>query len=116
MVADAELGKELPLGAPKHLDKEEPGAGGSLADGLGLPALAGLDVEEVVAELILAKGGGIRSEMLMNEPHRAVVAVPGARGVVTQGEQLGKLPHGAIRMAIVERIAKVPPGSCVDER
>ena len=93
MVADAELGKELPLGVPKHLDKEEPGAGGSLADGLGLPALARLDVKKVVAEMVFAEGGGIRSEMLVNQPHGAVVAVPGARGVVAQGEQLGIAPN-----------------------
>ena len=114
MVADAELGKELPLGAPKHLDEEEPGAGGGLADRLGLPALARLNVKKVVAEMVFAEGGGIRSEMLMNQPHGAVVAVPGARGVVAQGEQLGIAPHGVIRMVVVERIAQPLSGPDVE--
>ena len=103
MVADAELGKELPLGA-----------GGGLADRLGLPALARLDVKEVVAEMVFAEGGRIRSEMLMNQPHGAVVAVPGARGVVAQGEQLGIAPHGVIRMVVVERIAQPLSGPDVE--
>ena len=72
----------------------------------GLIGSGFISVRSVVAEMVFAEGGGIRSEMLMNQPHGAVVAVPGACGVVAQGEQLGIAPHGVIRMVVVERIAQ----------
>ena len=51
MVFGFDLGKDLPVIVPEHLDEEEAGRGGGLADGLGLPVLDVFDVEDVVAEL-----------------------------------------------------------------
>jgi hypothetical protein len=70
----------------QHLCKEKPGAGHGLPNGLGLPLLAGLHMQHVVAELILSQRGWIGLEMLVQNPHGAVITVPGARAIILQGK------------------------------
>ena len=114
VVARADLRKDLPLRSAQHLNKENPGAGHSLADGIGLPALPGFDVQDVVAELILPQRGRIGHEMLVQDPHGPVIAVPGAPAIMPQGEQLRVSPHRVIRVVVVEWIPLPPAGPGVD--
>ena len=110
VVARADLRKHLPLPKAQHLGEENPGAGHRLADGIWLPALAGFDVQDVVAELVLAQRGRVGPEMLVQDPHGPVVAVPGAPAIMPQGEQLRVSPHRVIRVVVVERIPVPPSG------
>jgi hypothetical protein len=86
MIPRANLGKYLPFRMAQHLREENPGAGHCLANGLGLPVLAGLHMQNVVAELILPQRGWIGAEILVQDPHGPVVTVPGARAIILQGK------------------------------
>ena len=82
----------------KHSDEEELRCGRGLADGFGLPAFDGFDVEEVVSQHFLVDGGGIAGALLVNETQLAIIRVPGAGRVEMQGEVLGEAQHRGIRV------------------
>src|ERR1017187_10343852 len=91
VVLGADLGEERPVLMPEEFDEEHAGCGQSLADGLGLPMLLELYEQEVVAQLRLGEGGWIAAQVLVNQPDLSVIGVPGAVGVVAQGEVIGEL-------------------------
>jgi len=106
LVLSADLGEDFPLLAFKHADEEELRGGGPEANGLGLPAFDGLDVEEVIAQTFFGDDERITLGELVDEPHLAVIRMAGARGVELQGEELGKALHRGIGVRVViERIA-----------
>ena len=86
MIPRANLGKHLPFRMAQHLGKENPRTGHCLANGLRLPLLAGLHIQNIVAELILPQRGRIGPEMLVQDPHGAVITVSGARAIILQGK------------------------------
>ena len=98
VVLGADLGEDLPLLMLQHSHEEELRGGGGLADGFGLPAFDGFDVQEVVAQLLLGDGGGIAAAVLVDQAELAVIGVPGAGGVEAQGEVLGEAQHRGIRV------------------
>ena len=81
-----------------------------LADGLGIPVLLELYKQEVVAQLGLGDGGRIATQVLVNQPDLSVIGVPGAIGVVAQGEMIGELGHGRVGMLVIDRVGEVPGG------
>src|SRR5205823_1054368 len=87
--------------------KEQAGGGEGLPDGLGLPMLLELDVQEVVAELGFGNCGWITAEILVNQSYLPVVGVPGAIGIVTESEQVGQLGHRLVRMLVIDGIGIV---------
>ena len=87
-----------------EFDEEDFGGSYGLADGLGLPAFFGFDVEEIITHLTFAKRDGITSKVIVEQTHVPVVGMTGAVGVVTQGEQLGELVHRRPGMLVVERV------------
>ena len=90
----------------QHAHEEELRGGCGLADGFGLPAFDGLDVQDVIAEPLLGDVGRIALTELVDQAHLAVIGMAGARGVELQGEKLGEAAHRGIRMRVViERIA-----------
>ena len=110
MVLGADLREQAPVGMAEKVDKEHTGGGASLADGLGLPMLLEFYEEEVLAKLRLGEGGRIAAEVLVNQPDLAVVGVPGAVGIVAQGQVIGERGHGRVRMVVVDRVGIVPRG------
>jgi len=80
------LGKERPVGFAQQFDKEHFGRGHCLPDAFGLPVLVQFDEQEVFAQLGFGERGWITMEMLVDEPHLAIVGVPGSIGVVTQSQ------------------------------
>jgi hypothetical protein len=62
------------------------------------------DKQEVVAELGLGEGGGIRSKMLVNEPEDSVVGTARAIGVVTQRQEVSELVHRRVGMIVVDGV------------
>lgn len=93
MVFGADLREDQPVGVPQLVDEEHACRSAGLVNGLGLPMLAQLDHEEVVAQLGLGERKRIGAEMLVNQPQLAVIRVSGAIGVVTQGQQLSEASH-----------------------
>ena len=99
-----DLGENGPVMVAEHLDKEDFGAGHGLTNGLRLPALDALDMEDVVAQLVLGDEGGITAAVLLDEAHAAVVGMAGSVGVGSQGQTLGILGHGRPWMLVVQRV------------
>ena len=93
------------------LGKENPGAGHCLANGLRLPVLAGLHMQNVVAELILPQRDRIGVEMLVQDPHGPVVTVPGARAIILQGKQFRVAPRRVIGVLVINGITMPTPRS-----
>ena len=85
----------------EHLYEEDTGAGGILSNGLGLPVLDGLDVENVVAQLFFLQDGRVGAEMLVDQAQVPVIAMPGAIGVVAQGEKTREVFHRWVRVMVV---------------
>ena len=110
VVLGADLPEDGPVGVTEKIDKELTGSGESLADGLRPPVLLQLDEQEVVAQLDLREESGVDGEVLVDESELAVVGMPGAIGVVAEGESLGKLAHGVVGMLVIDGIDEVPGG------
>jgi hypothetical protein len=105
MIPRADLRKDLPFLLLKHLDEEQSRCGRRLPDGLRLPVLTRLHMQDVGTQLVLAEQGGIAPEVFVDEAETAVVGMPGAGHVVSQGQQLGEALHRRPRMRlVVERI------------
>ena len=116
MIPRANLGKHLPFRMAQHLREENPRTGHCLANGLRLPLLAGLHIQNVVAELILPQCGRISPEILVQDPHGTVITVSGARAIILQGKQFRVSPHRVIRMLVIQRITMPTPRSRRENR
>ena len=108
MILGFDLGKDRPVLMTEHLDKEDFGTSHGLANGLGLPSLDRLDVQDVIAQLILGDQRRVTAVVLMDQPHAAVIRMPGARSIGPQGESFGILSHGRPRMIVIKRILMLP--------
>lgn len=73
-----------------------------------------LHVQDVVAQLVFAERGRIDPVVLVQEPHRAVVAVPRPRRIVPQRQQLGIAPHRVVGVPVNQRVAMTLPRPGVD--
>jgi hypothetical protein len=110
MILGADLGEDFPIGVFEQIDEEQAGGRPGLTDGLGLPVLLEFDVKKVVPELGLGEGGGVTTEMLVDQAHLAVISVPGAIGVVAEGKVLGEAGHRLVRMLVIDGIDVLAPG------
>ena len=104
MVLGFDLRKDGPVVVAELIDKEKPGRGDGLSDGPRPPALDRLDVEDVVAKLVLGNHFRIAGAVLVDEAHVPVVGIAGAVGIGAQGQPLGKLRHRRVRMVVRERV------------
>jgi hypothetical protein len=111
MVFGADLAEDRPILACEHLAVKEPATGGALADRFWLPVLFGFNEEEIVPDLSLCNGGWISLEMLVDQPHCAVVAMLGANRIITQREHLGEFTHRRVRMLVSKRVRPAVGGT-----
>jgi hypothetical protein len=108
MILGADLGEDRPVGVAEQIEEEQARGGEALTDGLWLPVLGEFDEDEVVAQLILGKEGGIAGEVIVDEADLTVVGVACAIGVVAQGQLLGESRHGGIGMVVVDGVDEIP--------
>ena len=100
----ANLGKHLPFRMAQHLREKNPRTGHRLANGLRLPLLAGLHIQNVVTELILSQSGRIDAEMLVQDAHGPVITMPSARAIILQRKQFRVSSHRVVRMLVIQWI------------
>ena len=98
LVTGADLRKDAPFVAAEHLLVEEPGAGRALADRLGPPRLAELDVQEVVAHPSFVEPGRVAAVMLVQQAHVTIVAVSRAGPLIAQAQQAREALHRSVGM------------------
>lgn len=110
VIAGADLGEERPIRAGQQIDEEHVRRGQGLTDGFGLPMLFALHEQEVIAQLGFGDRCGIAAQLLVDEPHLAVVGVTGAIGIVAQSEQLGEAGHRLVGMGVVDGVDIFPTG------
>jgi hypothetical protein len=104
VILGADLDEDLPIGVAQVVDEEHARRRAGLANRFGLPVLAELDHEEVVAQLSFGERDRIGAEMLVDQPQLAVIGVPGAIGIVTQRQQLGEAGHRFVGVLVIDGI------------
>ena len=106
MVLGFDLGKDFPVLVTDHLKEEDFGRGSRLTDGLWLPLFHVLEVEDVVAELALGDPCRITGEMLVDQPHIAVVRVAGAVAAMSEVEQFTVTDKWSLSLCFTGNTAK----------
>jgi hypothetical protein len=104
VILGSNLGEDNPVRVAFKIDEEHSGRSDALANGLGLPELYRFDVEQIIAHLAFAEGGGIAPEVFVDEAHGPVIGVAGGDRVVAQGQQLGELGHRGPGMIVKQRV------------
>jgi len=79
-----DLRKDAPVVLAEDVGEEEFGDGNGLAYGFGHPMLDGLDIEDVVAELVFGERNWIAPEMITQEAYGSVIRITGARSFSVQ--------------------------------
>lgn len=110
VILSADLSKDAPVRFTQQIDEAHFGGGDGLPDGFGPPMLLEFDEEKVVAQLGLGEGGGIASEMLVNEPELSIIRMTGPIGVVVQSQEISEPCHGPIRVVIIDGVGVVASG------
>lgn len=110
-VLGPDLGEEGPIRTTEHLQVETTGTSGGLANSLGLPAFDALEVDEVIAQLLLGQGSRIAVEVLADQAQLTVIGMPGTKRVVSQGQKAGVTGERVKTMGVSERVRVRTPGA-----